>query len=353
MKRDSAALVRRLLDRGLLAPGEATGKAIALGGFPRRNGTYRLPLRGGRACFVKESRDGSGFLAREASLYRLARDEPTLPLARHLPEFRAGDRRTLILGHVDAPTVAAHAARFRRLSIAIARELGRSLAAVHASRPARAPLASAPTPWILSLGAPPVEMLRDMSAANRDLLEIVQKSTSLLASMERLASAWSPAALVHGDLRLENALVRRHARVRRPEITLVDWELSGWGEPAWDLGCVIASLLWLWLSSLPFVPGMTVERVARAAGVPLARIRPAMGAFWHSYVAARLLPPAAAADLRLSALTFAAVRLIQLSWESTMDASAIPGDVVCAVQVSLNMVRAPRAAAAELVPEAG
>ncbi|MFI6538740.1 phosphotransferase [Nonomuraea sp. NPDC050547] len=51
------------------------------------------------------------------------------------------------------------------------------------------------------------------------------------------AAAWRAGCLVHGDLKADNCVVAGD------RIRVIDWELSGLGDPAWDVACVIADQL--------------------------------------------------------------------------------------------------------------
>lgn len=73
--------------------------------------------------------------------------------------------------------------------------------------------------------------------AARRLGERIAADPLLSGLLEAGAAAWRPECLVHGDLKWDNCLVEAN-RVR-----VIDWELSGLGDPAWDVSCVIAEQL--------------------------------------------------------------------------------------------------------------
>lgn len=75
-------------------------------------------------------------------------------------------------------------------------------------------------------------------AAARELGERIVADDLLRGILTAGAAAWRPRCLVHADLKWDNCLVdqgHREARIR-----VIDWELSGSGDPAWDVGCAIA-----------------------------------------------------------------------------------------------------------------
>ena len=59
--------------------------------------------------------------------------------------------------------------------------------------------------------------------------------------LEEAARRWKPSAIVHGDLRFDNCLLT--ANGPDATITFVDWEQAGWGDPAWDVACLVQDYL--------------------------------------------------------------------------------------------------------------
>jgi aminoglycoside phosphotransferase (APT) family kinase protein len=74
-----------------------------------------------------------------------------------------------------------------------------------------------------------------------DVAEIVN-------SVQRFASWWSPQALIHGDVKLDNILVTpildnsSHEVMGRSTVVLIDWELAGLGLPVWDIASAISGI---------------------------------------------------------------------------------------------------------------
>jgi aminoglycoside phosphotransferase (APT) family kinase protein len=133
--------------------------------------------------------------------------------------------------------------------------LGLALARVHAADPSPLPLREAlgdfgarivwTSPEIYAALSPGA--LRLFSHVQRDLL--ATQRLAWLFEQERQ----SVQRLVHGDLRHANVLVSRG----RP--MLLDWEFAGLGDPARDLGMLIADDLAAWL-----VPGHSPRRLRAA-----------------------------------------------------------------------------------------
>lgn len=330
---DASEVTLRLLSRGLLGKGED----IVVRDLSRRNRGYAITEKD-RAFFVKQNVDGARALRRETSIYRRAGRETGRSLAPYLPRLHYQDGRVVVLELLaGARTLTDCVGSRRAASAAACARLGEALRLVHSSPPRS--VSRAERPWVLELAAPPVEMLRDASAANVELLRIIHQSEFFCSALASLRSAWRASALIHGDLRADNVMVQRGAGRLRDDIRIIDWELSGIGDPAWDVGSVIGSFLSLWISSLPFVPGTSLPRLVKLARIPLARIRPGIGAFWSAYAAE--LPPRARRALLARALRFAAARLVQHAWEESCESVRLTGNAICALQLSANLLSDP------------
>ncbi|MDJ0703180.1 MAG: hypothetical protein QNJ46_07870 [Leptolyngbyaceae cyanobacterium MO_188.B28] len=66
-------------------------------------------------------------------------------------------------------------------------------------------------------------------------------------------------------------------------VRLIDWEKFKWGDPAYDLGTLIAGYLKLWLRSLVVNTAIDVETSLRLAKTPLEQIQPSLIALTQAY----------------------------------------------------------------------
>ena len=87
---------------------------------------------------------------------------------------------------------------------------------------------------------------------------------------------------------------RRRGRPRPTRIKLVDWEMAGWGDPAFDVGSAFSDFA-----------GFALD--ARPAGAA----RAAAAAFWRAYVRARGLDARRGGGLLERSVRFAGARLVQ------------------------------------------
>lgn len=87
------------------------------------------------------------------------------------------------------------------------------------------------------------ELFASLGPASLGLFRQVQSSRRAMATLTRLLEEETAerALLSHGDLRQPNIMVHRG------QVTLVDWELCGLGDPARDLGMLLAEDVRAWL----------------------------------------------------------------------------------------------------------
>jgi len=134
--------------------------------------------------------------------------------------------------------------------------------------------------------------------------------------------------------------------VRRPLLLkIVDWELADLGDPCWDIGSVFSNYLSHWLLSIPITGEVPPERFMELARYPLERMQPALRACWQAYMRRSKLDPAHTDRWLVRATIYAAARLIQTAFEHLQMAAHLIGNIVCLVQLSLNILRQPQAAA--------
>ena len=114
---------------------------------------------------------------------------------------------------------------------------------------------------------------------------LYQGYETLESAIADLAYEWEPCCLTHNDLTLNNILI--HSRWHQLDnclIKLIDWEACGWGDPAFDIGTLIASYLTIWLSSLVVDPTLELEESLHLAITPLELLQPSLLGLIRAYV---------------------------------------------------------------------
>jgi hypothetical protein len=120
---------------------------------------------------------------------------------------------------------------------------------------------------------------------------LYQRYDSLGKAIAELTSAMIPCCLTHNDLKLNNILLQndweqllsKSEPSKNSIIRLIDWEHCGWGNPAFDLGMLIASYLQIWLNSLVISPAIELETSLANALIPLAQLQPSLAALAEAY----------------------------------------------------------------------
>lgn len=120
---------------------------------------------------------------------------------------------------------------------------------------------------------------------------LYQRYDSLGKAIAALTTTFEPCCLTHNDLKLNNILLHNNwQKVSKAEqssdssIRLIDWERCSWGDPAFDLGMLIASYLQIWLSSLVVSKSIDINESLRLAMTPLEQLQPSIAALTEAYL---------------------------------------------------------------------
>jgi len=344
-----------LLDRRLLSPRAVVHGGLRVTDTSRLNRVFVVTTEDG-PCFVLKAADGAdgAGVAREAAvLERLAAVDG---LARWLPRLVVHDHAGGLIVFESARharDLTRHHAR-GRFSCALARDAGRALALLHALGPAVLDVEPTDPRPALRLHEPDLESIRGMSPAAIELTRIIQGSHELCAALDELAATWRYDAVIHGDIRWDNLVaVRRDASTRWTRLQLIDWELCGPGDPAFDIGAYLGEYLRAWLQSIPITDPEDPARLLAHAGLPLRRMRPVLRAFWSAYADhARATAPELSRRLR-RASRFAGLRLLTAALEEAQGHDELRARVAYLVPLSRNVLRRPEEASAYLLGLSG
>ncbi|GAB4177889.1 MAG: hypothetical protein Fur006_09880 [Coleofasciculaceae cyanobacterium] len=129
------------------------------------------------------------------------------------------------------------------------------------------------------------EIFGQVPADGLKFLALYQRYDSLGKAIAELADAFEPCCLTHNDLKLNNILLHNDWEQvsNNSTIRLIDWERSGWGDPAFDLGTIITSYLQFWLSSLVVSKSIDINESLRLAMIPIEKIQPSIAALTQAY----------------------------------------------------------------------
>lgn len=262
----------------------------------------------------------------------------------------------LVLERIEAAEdLRAYSLRRRVFSREIAESLGKCIALLHrltrdtgGDHPLRK--LNRQPPWILSLHEPGLLAYLSASAANLDVIKLMQAHSEFTNLLEAVRRDWNAEALIHFDLKWDNCLVHRMpGGAPRTRVRLLDWELAQFGDPWWDVGCVFASYLATWLLSMPLTADIPAQNLLGLAKYPLGSMQPAMRSFWTRYTGEVSLPVSEQPIYLIRSVRYAAARLVQLAYEQTQQSMQMPGSAICALQVALNMLKYPADAMTHLL----
>jgi thiamine kinase-like enzyme len=350
-------IVPYLLEYGFLSTKSIVDGHLVVLDTSRRNRNFKVTTRD-QGFFLKQGVDAERIatIAQEAAVYQLLQlHTPNDGLNIYLPQFYGYDPKEHILilelMH-NTETLREYHTRTNRFSIASATAVGEALGTIHRQANANTsyPCLSGHPPWVLAIHHPDIRTLRDISSANMRIVRIIQQVTQLCELLDELRRGWRSDTFIHHDFKWDNCLVSQPPVAKhaiRPKI--VDWEVAGVGDPCWDVGSVFNEYLSCWLFSIPITGETPPEQFVNLARLPLEKMQPAIRSFWQSYSRRMELAPATSAQWLQRSIKYAAARLVQTCFESMQMSIQLTGNIICLLQLSLNIMRRPQEAIVHLL----
>ena len=343
-----------MLRLGLLSTSAVVRGQVTIEDTSSRNSNRRVSRPRGAHYLLKQT-VGTGndaTVEREALAYSYL--SKVAALAPHLPRFYSYElsEGVLILEHVRGMhNLAQHYASGHSVTVATARRLGGILGTLHTLHADTLPGKLAlPTeaPWILSVHRPSLRRLREISSANVELIREVQAVPALCDLLDKLRTEWVCHTLIHMDLRWSNWLVPDpESSPSTLGIKLVDWETACLGDPRWDIGCTLGDYLFWWALRVPGTGG-DESQTSDATKAALDRVQRGIRAFWTQYCRTAQIQKAEHGGFLLVSLRYAAARLIQSAYERHQSALKLDRFGVSLLQLGLNILKHPEAAAHRL-----
>ncbi|MEH2249046.1 phosphotransferase [Nostoc sp.] len=174
---------------------------------------------------------------------------------------------------------------------------------------------------------------------------LYQQYESLESAIADLAYDWNPCCLTHNDLKLNNILV--HSRWEKLDnclVRLIDWEACSWGDPAFDLGTLLASYLGIWLNSLVVDPTIELEESLHLALTPLEILQPSIIALIRAYINAFPMILEYRRDFISRVIQFAGLGLIHQIQEMITCRKYFNNAHICMLQVAKSLLIMPEQA---------
>jgi thiamine kinase-like enzyme len=353
-------VVPYLMKRALISADSIVQDGVSVVDVSQRNHNLAVRSKRGPSYLLKQGIDPERkrTIANEAAIYELlGSNDGRERLNKYLPRCYGYDSEEsiLILEYLpDAENLNDYSLRSGRFSRALASAMGDALAALHQKRLGDSfsghQIIVHEPPAILSIHRPDLELLREISSANLQVVRIVQQHAEFKELFDALREDWRGSVLVHFDLKWDNFLViPRSVSGRKASLKIVDWELSGVGDPDWDLGSIFSAYIDLWIRSIPITGTGAPDEFFQIARFPLDRMQPAMRMFWQSYARRMSFHARDEEEHLLRAVRYASARLTQSGYEQMQTSPDLSGSVVCSLQLSLNMLSRPRDAVAHLL----
>ncbi|MBH8575578.1 aminoglycoside phosphotransferase family protein [Nostocaceae cyanobacterium CENA369] len=171
---------------------------------------------------------------------------------------------------------------------------------------------------------------------------LYQRYESLESAIADLAYEWQPCCLTHNDLKLNNILI--HSRWHQLDdclVRLIDWEACSWGDPAFDLGTLLASYLEIWLKSLVVDSSIELEESLHLAMTPLEVIQPSLLALIRAYLNAFPMILDYRSDFLVRVIQFAGLTLIHQIQETIKCRKHFDNADIYMIQVAKNFLTIP------------
>jgi len=361
-----------LLGRGLLSFDSVVDGDLLVVEATSRNRNFKVIRTADPGYFVKQVKtfepQAVETMRYETACYWLAHNDPDFePLAALMPKFYDSDpaRHALVIELLpEGGSLSEYHRQLGSFPVEVGVQLGRILGTYQREMGgrlrdgAKSNAFARRVPWILSLHQMNQNPFGRMSAANTQVLNIVQSYPDFPATLDRMSAAWRFDSLIHGDIKWDNLHVtvddaegeeKAEASDGKLNLRLVDWELADFGDACWDAGAVFQSYLSFWVFSMPQVAGVPAEQLVGAAQFPIEKMQPAIRAFWKTYVETRGLNGEEARDALERSVSYGAARMIQTAYEYMFHAPQITTSALYLLQLSLNILKSPREATASLL----
>ncbi|HEY9623165.1 MAG TPA: phosphotransferase [Crinalium sp.] len=334
-----------------------------------KNFNLLLSLSDGRQLLVKQERYSSGGKTAgefeyEWRIQELIQHFPELNfLHSSLPEilyFNADDSILVFNYLIDYRDLADFYAKDMVFSTAIATTLGTILSTIHSTTfnqksyydflTESATSSTIESPQLLhGLSRVTPEIFGSVPADGLKFFALYQRYDSLGQAIAQLTDAFHPCCLVHNDLKLNNVLLHTNwehlasdpASVHSGIVRLIDWERSRWGDPACDLGTLVASYLQLWLSSLVVSKTMSIEDSLKLAMIPLEQLQPSIAALVSAYLEHFPAIAQHRPDFLHRVVQFAGLALIQQIQAMIQHQKSFGNAGICMLQVAKSLLCRP------------
>lgn len=175
-----------------------------------------------------------------------------------------------------------------------------------------------------------------------EFYKLYQRFPSLHQTVVELHSSYNSSCLIHGNLRLDKYLLENQDAITTlDQVQLTDWENLNWGDPAFDLGVLIAQYLKLWLDSIYVDSDTDLKLALSLATCPLEKLQPSLGELLQGYLAEFPAILDERPDFVNRVVQFAGINLIKSIQHKLEQRNLFGNGDICTLQVAKNLLCQP------------
>lgn len=357
-------IVYYLLERGLITSESIVDGDLMVVDASRRNRNFKVIRKHNPSYFVKQIQNWEPqaivTLQCEAMCYWLSQNDVSFAsLALLIPRFYTYDpARSILIVELlpEGENLSEYQRRLGEFPLDVASKLGKVLGTYHQEAGAKlqssSHYASFPKnmPWILSVHQHNPNLFNPLSAANSQLLSVVQKYPEFHQALNALQGQWQINSLIHGDMKWDNCIVYKQSdQSDEPGLKVVDWELADLGDACWDVGAIFQAYLSFWILSMQMLADTSPAQLVDMAQYPLEKMQPAIQMFWKTYADTMQMDDMLMRERLERSVKYGAARMIQTAYEYMAFSPQITANALCLLQVSFNILENPQEAISDLL----
>jgi Phosphotransferase enzyme family len=242
--------------------------------------------------------------------------------------------------------------------VEVARSIGQLLSTIHSQtfqQPAYQQFLERDYPS-LAITHPAIDLIDRLTRITPQIFQVMppecwqffrlyQRFPSLSAAVIDLGNSITPSCLVHHDLKMNNILI--DLDWEQPDSTIVriiDWERAAWGDPAFDLGCILGNYLEMWLDGLPIGNSLSINESLQLATTPLELLQPSLFAIVQAYLAGFPEISIERPDYLDRVIQFAGLALMQQVEGNLSEKRSFDNRGMVILQVAKQLICTPQAA---------
>lgn len=238
LRQEFAVQIKLLVACGWLAEDDARSDALSVELLSSSHALYKVITPQGRSVALKQSQASTNGrdLTREFYVYRLSNWIEEIANILPTPIVIDERRQTLVIDFLFTDyAVAAQGSGLANLQVG--HQLGLKMAKWHRAT-SKIALLPALSKGILHLPDALEIASESRPASTKKLMKMIVEDEKLASILREAELLYEDQCLIHGDIRCENWIL---AHIEgQAHLKIIDWEISGAGDPAWDVGSVLA-----------------------------------------------------------------------------------------------------------------